>query len=92
MFVGCVGEFFVSLMGYEFNENIVFIFVQCMYGKLADDEVVIKEQVLCSFVVYVDESGVWVVGKLYWAYNFVCGLFIYLFVYEKRGVQVLYSG
>ena len=90
--VGRVGELFASLTGYELNENTVSTSVQRMYGKLADDEAVIKEQALCSPVAHADESGARVAGKLHWAHNFVCGLFTYLFVHEKRGAQALYSG
>jgi transposase len=54
--VGRVGELFASLTGYELNENTVSTSVQRMYGKLADDETVIKEQALCSPVAHADES------------------------------------
>lgn len=90
--VGRIGELFASLTGYELNENTVSTSLQRMYGKLADDESVIKEQALSSPVAHADESGARVAGKLHWAHNFVCGLFTYLFVHEKRGAQALYSG
>lgn len=90
--IGRIGELFASLTGYELNENTVSTSVQRMYGKLADDEAVIKEQALSSPVAHADESGARVAGKLHWAHNFVCGLFTYLFVHEKRGAQALYSG
>ncbi|MFN3176437.1 MAG: IS66 family transposase [Phaeodactylibacter xiamenensis] len=89
--VGRIGELFASLTGYELNENTVSTSVQRMYGKLADDEAVIKEQALSSPVAHADESGARVAGKLHWAHNFVCGLFTYLFVHEKRGAQALHS-
>jgi transposase len=63
-----------------------------MYGKLADDEAIVKEQALSSPVAHADESGARVAGKLHWDHNFVCGLFTYLFVHEKRGAQALHSG
>jgi transposase len=89
--VGRIGELFASLTGYELNENTVSTSVQRMYGKLADNEAVIKEQALSSPVAHADESGARVAGKLHWAHNFVCGLFTYLFVHEKRGAQALHS-
>lgn len=41
--VGRIGELFASLTGYELNENTISTSIRRMYGKLADDESIIKQ-------------------------------------------------
>lgn len=86
-----VSRLFSDLYAYPLNESTVITNNETCYRKLETTEQNIREQITQSDVVYFDESGVRVTGRLNWLHTATTVLFTYLWVHANRGKKALDS-
>lgn len=86
-----VSQLLKDLFGCSYNESTLCSANARVYECLEPVEEQIKQQLLGSAVVHVDETGLRVEGRLHWVHT-VCSAFLcYLFLHPKRGREALYS-
>ena len=82
---------YCDLFGYPINESTIYTAGVHCYDNLEETEKVIKSKVTESDVAHADESGLRVLGKLFWLHTATTLDYTYLFVHEKRGGIALNS-
>ena len=86
-----IGELFHDMYGYELNGGTIQSAAQELYGQLEASELHLKELVVQSPVVYFDETGQRVSGKLHWLHVACTESLTYLFAHKHRGKKALES-
>jgi transposase len=89
--VAKIKQLFKTLFGCEMNESTTLTATKSCYNKLEKTEEIIKEKIIQSDVVYVDETGIRIQALLNWLHNASTELYTYLFVHSKRGKEALES-
>ena len=86
-----ISQLFTDLWGCSYNESTLLSANERLYEQLQPIEEDIKEKLLDSAILHVDESGMRVEGRLQWVHTACTALLCYLFVHPKRGRAALYS-
>lgn len=84
-----ISTLFVDLFGYDLNEGTSISNNKMAFENLELTENTIKEKLEKSQLVHADETGLKVSGgkERYWLHTICNGLFTYLFVKPKRGME-----
>lgn len=87
--VGGIKSLFADLFGYALNEATIQGANTLYYQQLAEEEVIVKDELQQGKLIHADESGIRAEGKLHWLHVASSALFTYFYRHCKRGREAL---
>lgn len=86
-----ITEFVKDFTSHPMSSGTVYTILQNFSDKLTPFEVKLKEKLLQSDVIHVDETGTNVAGKLYWSHTITTSILTYYAIHQKRGTLAMDS-
>lgn len=80
-----VSETMENLLGVRVNESSIFTYNKELYDNLAMTDVILKNRILSSEVLNLDETGFYLDGKRNWLHSYSTENLTYYSHHEKRG-------
>jgi len=84
-----ITELIEDFTSHKISTGTIYSFMKSFYDKLDPYETNIKEQLLKSNVIHVDETGSRVKNKLHWTHVVSTSVLTYYMIHQKRGCEAI---
>jgi len=84
-----ISELIKDFTSHSISNGTINNMLKSFYNRLEDYEVTIKQLLLKSYVIHVDETGTRVTTKLHWTHTVSTSLITYYMINQKRGKDAI---
>jgi transposase len=84
-----ISEFLEDFISHKISSGTIYNMLNCFYKKIEPFENNIKDLLLKSKVIHIDETGTRVKDKLHWTHTVSTSLLTYYMIHQKRGKDAI---